>query len=141
MGRVKLHAIALAAAAAISPGCGLHDGRSSSAAEASLCEVLATPAQPGAVVSFHAIASTDLHHGITLRDPACPGTGLRVGNSEESADQSVERFLHQLRVLAPHLTWRSARGSFTGRMTLNTSGERRVALLAAHDFQEVAYEP
>ena len=141
MGRVKPHAIALVAAAAVSPGCVLHEARSSSAAEASLCEVLATAAQPGIVVSFQAIASTDLHHGITLRDPACPGTGLKVGSAEESADQSVERFLNQLRVLAPHLTWRSARGSFTGRITLNTSGERRVALLAAHDFQEVAYEP
>jgi len=143
MGRVKLHAIALVAAAALSPGCGVQNARSitPSAAVASLCDVLATPAQPGAVVSFQAIASTDLHHGITLGDPACPSTGLRVAHSEESADQSVERFLDQLRMLAPHLTWRSALGSFTGRITLNASGERRVALLAAHDFQEVADEP
>jgi hypothetical protein len=143
MGRVILHALALATAAALLSGCGVQNVRSttSSAPVSGLCGVLATPTQLGAVVSFQAIASTDLHHGITLRDPACPNTGLRVGPPAEDADQSVERFLGQLRVLAPHLAWRSALGSFTGRITLNASGERRVALLAARDFQEVADEP
>ena len=143
MGRVIHHVVALATAAALLSGCGVQNVRSttSSAPVASLCGVLATPTQLGAVVSFQAIASTDLHHGITLRDPACPNAGLKVGPLGEDADQSVERFLGQLQVLAPHLAWRSALGSFTGRITLNASGERRVALLAADDFQEVADEP
>jgi len=77
----------------------------------------------------------------TLRDPACPNINLRVVRAEDGADQSVERFFGQLLSLAPHLTWRSARGSFTGRITRNASGEQRVVLLAARDFQELAYEP
>lgn len=143
MGRVRLYAIALAAAAALLSGCGVQNVRSttSSAPTASLCGVLAMPSQLGVLVSFQAIASTDLHHGITLRDPACPNKGVRVGPPAEDADQSVARFLGQLRLLAPHLVWRSARGRFTGRITHNAAGERRVALLAAHDFQEVADEP
>ena len=134
--------LALIVATALS-GCGEGNVRPTTSPRpiASFCDLLVTPGQFGAVVSFQAIASTDFHHGITLRDPACPDTGIRVGHPAEGADQSVERFFNQLRLLAPHMTWRSARGSFTGRITLNASGKRRVALLAADDFLEVAHEP
>jgi len=138
--RVKLVATAPIAALL---ACGVqaaHPGTSPTPV-VSLCDLLATSAPLSTVASFQATASTDLHHGITLRDPACPNISLRVVRAEDGADQSVKRFLNRLRVLAPHLTWRSARGSFTGRTTLDTSGEQRVALLAAHDFQEVTYEP
>ena len=125
------------------PSCAVQNTRpaTSMAPVASLCDLLATSGPLDTVASFQAIASTDFHHGITLMDPACPNTGLRVGHAEDDADQSVERFFNQLRSLAPHLTWRSARGSFTGRITRNSSGKQHVALLAAHDFQEVAHGP
>ena len=125
------------------PSCAAQNARpaTSTAPVTSLCDLLAASAPLSTVASFQAVASTDFHHGITLKDPACPNTGLRVGHAEDGADESVERFINQLRSLAPHLTWRSARGSFTGRITRNASGKQYVALLAAHDFQEVAYGP
>jgi hypothetical protein len=125
------------------PSCAAQSARpaNSTAPVSSLCELPATSVPLGTVVSFQAIASTDFHHGITLMDPACPSTAVRVGRAADGADQSVERFLNQLRSLAPHLTWRSARGSFTGRITRNASGNQHVALLAAYDFQEVAHVP
>ncbi|WP_386795658.1 hypothetical protein [Luteimonas composti] len=93
------------------------------------------------MVSFKAIASTDLHHGVTLSDPACRNFGLRLGQESDSAEQTVGLFLHTLATQAPHWTWRSVSGTFIGVVQINPAGERRFIPSAVRDFKEVAYEP
>jgi hypothetical protein len=106
-----------------------------------LCELGALVDLPGSAVSFQAVASTDLHHGVTLSDPACPNSGLRFGAQSDSADQSVAIFLSALTTQAPYLAWRSLSGIFTGTVSVTPSGERRFVPIGVQDFQEVADEP
>ena len=106
-----------------------------------LCQLGSLADLPGSAISFQAVASTDLHHGVTLSDPACPNSGLRLGSPSDSADQSVALFLRALTTQAPHLTWRSISGIFTGTISVAPSGERRFVPIGVQDFQEVADEP
>lgn len=134
--------VAVLISAAAAPSCGAaSSGQITSPAPAkSLCSISTSTLRAGSFISFQAVASTDLHHGITLTDKACPTAGLKVGRADEGADRSVNRFFKQLQSLAPYMTWRSAHGRFTGRVTLTDSGTRQITLFSADNFQEVAYE-
>ena len=107
------------------------------ASATTLCEITASPSHLNPEVSFIAVASTDLHHGVTLWDSDCPNAGVRLGRASDSADPSVERFLTRLSSAAPPNKWRDFTGTFTGRLELNLAGKPRFTLSAVDDFREL----
>ena len=107
------------------------------ASATTLCEVTASPLPLNSEVTFTAVASTDLHHGITLSDADCPNAGVRLGHASDSADPRVEQFLTRLSSAAPPNKWRDFTGTFTGRLELNPAGKPRFTLSAVDDFREL----